>query len=217
MYEEGPSRLPGVLAWRSEAGPAGSTVRVLPDGCTDLMWWGDELVVAGPDTTAFLATSPPGACCFALRFRTGVGPALLGVPADELRDRRVPLADLWGPVRLTGTDPVAALEHLVASRWRDPDPLLTGVAGLLRAGEPVAAVAARTGLSARQLHRRSVTAFGYGPKLLARIFRLQRALRRARAGTPFATVAATAGYADQAHLSREVRELAGVPLGTLLH
>jgi AraC-like DNA-binding protein len=66
------------------------------------------------------------------------------------------------------------------------------------------------------LHRRSLAAFGYGPKLLGRILRLNRALDLARAGTPYATVAAQAGYADQAHLSRDVKQLAGVPLRVLL-
>ena len=66
-----------------------------------------------------------------------------------------------------------------------------------------------------RLHRRSLAAFGYGPKMLDRVLRLQRALGLARSGVPFATTAATAGYADQAHLSREVRSLAGVPLRVL--
>ncbi|NED34808.1 helix-turn-helix domain-containing protein, partial [Streptomyces sp. SID8499] len=69
---------------------------------------------------------------------------------------------------------------------------------------------------ARTLHRRALAAFGYGPKTLARVLRLQRALRLARAGVPYAACAARAGYADQAHLARDVKELAGRPLGRLL-
>ncbi len=57
---------------------------------------------------------------------------------------------------------------------------------------------------------------GTGPKTLARILRLQTAVALARAGRPFADVAVTAGYADQAHLSRDVKALAGVPLGELV-
>jgi AraC-like DNA-binding protein len=71
-------------------------------------------------------------------------------------------------------------------------------------------------MSSRQLQRRCGTAFGYGPKTLARVLRLQRALALARRGRSFANVSATAGYADQAHLSREVKALAGVPLGVLI-
>lgn len=72
------------------------------------------------------------------------------------------------------------------------------------------------GLGARQLHRRSLVAFGYGPKTLARILRLRRALVLARAGVPYAETALRSGFADQAHLARDVRELAGVPLTRLL-
>jgi AraC-like DNA-binding protein len=52
--------------------------------------------------------------------------------------------------------------------------------------------------------------------MLVRILRLQRALALARRGHAFADVSATAGYADQAHLSREVKALAGVPLSELM-
>ncbi len=71
-------------------------------------------------------------------------------------------------------------------------------------------------LSDRQLHRRCLRAFGYGPKTLARILRMRRALDSARAGTPPADVAVETGYADQAHLSRGIKALAGVPLSALL-
>jgi AraC-like DNA-binding protein len=56
---------------------------------------------------------------------------------------------------------------------------------------------------------------GYGPKLLARVLRLQRALRAARAGEELAWAALEAGYADQAHFAHECRALAGVPAGVI--
>jgi AraC-like DNA-binding protein len=198
----------------------GETQRVLPDGCTDLMWVDGELVVAGPDTQAQLAEIPEGTEFAAVRFVPGAGPAILGVPGHELRDGRVPLDALW-PARhayrladqvTAAPDRIAALQAAVAQRLAEPDP----VAAAAVSGLSVTAVAQAVGLSERQLHRRCLDAFGYGPKTLARILRFRRAVALARAGTGFAAVAAQTGYADQAHLSREVRALSGVPLGALV-
>ncbi|MET9963605.1 helix-turn-helix transcriptional regulator [Streptomyces sp. NPDC006326] len=217
MYEEWRSpAVPGAVLWRA-AGPGRV---VLPDGCMDLLWADGRLLVAGPDTGPHPAGEVAGAAFAGLRLAPGTAPALLGVPAYELRDRRVELADLWpGPQvrRLTERigarpDPCAGLEWLARGRAAaagPPDPLTERVAAGLRAGEPVAAVAEAVGLGPRQLHRRSLDAFGYGPRTLARILRLQHALALARRGLPLAEVAHRAGYADQPHLAREVRALAG--------
>jgi AraC-like DNA-binding protein len=220
MYEQWPSRLPHATAWRSLAPPGGWFNRILPDGCLDIIWNDGAVFVAGPDTAPETAMSPAGARFFALRFADGVGPAVLGVPADELTDRQVPLEDLWpaAVVRRVAeaADPLAALEAAVARRWRPPEPAMVALAAAARAGRPVGAIADALGFSARQLQRRCRSGFGYGPKMLARVLRMQRALELARAGWSFADVSATAGYADQAHLSREVKALAGVPLSELM-
>jgi len=51
---------------------------------------------------------------------------------------------------------------------------------------------------------------GLAPKPLARILRLQRTLAALRAGRlPLALIAAHMGYADQAHMNREMKVLAG--------
>jgi AraC-like DNA-binding protein len=192
----------------------------------DLLWNEGRLLVAGPDTHAYVAESTTGRWA-GVRFYPGTGPTFLGVPAHELRDLRVGLADLWPASevrRLTArvaaaADPVTALEQVALDRAaavEPPDPLLREVVTALDAGRSIAATADRLGLSARQLHRRSLTAFGYGPKTLARVLRLQRALALARSGLPFAETATRSGFADQAHLARDVRELAGAPLGELL-
>jgi AraC-like DNA-binding protein len=142
------------------------------------------------------------------------------VPASELVDRRVSLDSLWPAAAVRrlaeAADPLAALEAAAARRWHEPDRAMVALAGAARRGLPVGTIADRLGLSARQLQRRSNLAFGYGPKVLHRVFRLQRAVALARDGQPFAAVSADAGYADQAHLAREVRAMAGVPLGALL-
>ena len=189
----------------------------------DLLWHEERLLVAGPDTRAYVTAGAPSTWT-GLRFAPGSAPAFLGVPAHELRDRRVELADLW-PVsevrRLRSRiakspDPATALEDIALERAAPPDPVLRALVAALDAGRPVAATADEIGLGARQLHRKSLVAFGYGPKTLARILRLRRALALAGAGVPFAATAARCGFADQAHLARDVRELAGVPLGRLL-
>ncbi len=183
-------------------------------------------IVAGPDTTAHHSAVPPGTTFTGLRFAPGAAPAVLGVAAHELRDQRVAIADLWpatearrvservGSADARGT----ALEAVAAELWRDgaaPDPVVGEVLRRLSVGTPVAETASAVGLSERQLHRRCLDWFGYGPKLLVRVLRMQRALALARAGTPFARVAASAGYADQAHLARDVKGLTGATLGAL--
>lgn len=192
----------------------------------DLLWNDGRLLVAGPDTRAYVADGAPTGWA-GLRFYPGTAPAFLGVPAHELRDRRVELGDLWPAAlvrRLTARvnaagDPASGLEEVVLERAAGierPDPMLRRVVAALEAGRPVAVTADELGLGARQLHRKSLAAFGYGPKTLARVLRLQRALALARNGVPYAETAARTGYADQAHLARDVRELAGLPLGELL-
>ncbi|MGW1624560.1 helix-turn-helix domain-containing protein [Streptomyces sp. NPDC002172] len=220
MYRERASRLPGAVVWVNT--PVGDG-RVLPDGCMDLLWHEGRLLVAGPDTRGYV-TGGGGGQWVGLRFCPGTAPAVLGVPAYALLDQRVELSDLWpaGDVRrlrdrVAGAgDPAAALEEIALERAVPPDPSLRRLVEALDAGRSVAAAADGLGLGARQLHRRSRAAFGYGPKTLARVLRMQRALALARAGVPLADTAVRAGYADQPHLSREVRELAGLPLGGLL-
>ncbi|GAB2807867.1 helix-turn-helix transcriptional regulator [Actinocorallia aurea] len=206
---------PGGVLWRNGLpGPH----RVLPDGCLDLLWTGDALAVAGPDTR-FRLVPEGGGPVTGLRFTHGAGPAVLGLPASALTDRVVPLADLWGEgearrwaERLAEAPaPGRVLASLAAQRLAGaaPDP----VAAELFAGPlaPVAALADRLGLSERQLHRRALASFGYGPKTLARIRRLSGALGLLRAGSPPAEAAARCGYADQAHLAREAKQMTGLP------
>jgi AraC-like DNA-binding protein len=226
MYRERPAGFAGAVLWSSTTRAGAAPTRVLPDGCVDLLWTSRSgLLVAGPDRTAHLSGGGPAQRWVGLRLPPGVGPAVLGVPAVELRDRRIPLADLWGDREVdrlaerAEAAPAAVLTEVAVGRLRavgGPEPVGVRIAAALAAGATVAATAAEVGLDPRALHRRSRHLFGYGPKTLARILRMRRALALARTGTPLAEVAARCGYADQAHLTRDVRDLAGVPPTVLL-
>lgn len=223
-YRERPGVLPATVVWQRTVDSVPVTSAILPDGCLDLLWDGSRLVVAGPDSAARRHTSEPGARYVAIRFAGGTGPAVLGIPAQRLRDQTPDLDAVLAPRELQGllervaADPAAALEQWVLRRAADrpPDPIGLATLRLLRAGAPVAVTAERLGLSSRQLHRRCLDVFGYGPQRLARILRLRRALDRARTGAPLAQVAAECGYADQPHLAREVQALTGTTPSRLL-
>jgi AraC-like DNA-binding protein len=216
-YREEPTSVPGAVLWQRSIGPAPKPTLILPDGCLDLVWDGRRLFVAGPDATARWHGSRAGTSYVALRFSGGLGPALLGVAAHELRGQTVGLEALWpsrparGLFERIAADPVARLAEWAAevAAAREGDPLGRRVFAMASAGMPVALMADRLGVTARQLHRRCLPVFGYGPRRLVRVLRLGRALQAARHGAPLAQVAAGCGYADQAHLCREVRALAG--------
>ena len=203
-------------AWVVEGPP--EPVRVLPDGCMDLMRMDGRVMVAGPDTTA--SVSPrDGEPFVGLRFHPGVLPRLLRVPASELRNERVPLSELQREFTRRGS--LTELATALASEEPRAEtapwslPMLGHVTGRLAAGSAVADVAQEVGWSSRTLQRQCSAVYGYGPATLRRILRFRRAVGMLEDGMPYLEVAARAGYADQPHLHREVRALAGVPLAAL--
>jgi AraC-like DNA-binding protein len=205
-------------------------VRVLPDACVDIVFEGDRLVVAGPATEAAVAPATPGRRRVGVRFRIGAAGAALGAPAIELLDDQVSLSELWGRDARRLEDRVAAAPHPaaalavlaqgVAQRLPPPnaaDADVRRAALVITRGGGVTAAGRAAYLSERQLRRRFEHAVGYGPATLARVTRFQRFLTLARATpAPLARLAIDAGYADQAHLTRECRRLAGLPPAALL-
>jgi AraC-like DNA-binding protein len=156
--------------------------------------------------------------------------ALLGVRAGELAGDVVDLAALLGPRTGPLLDRLAsapcwdarfalldeALLRLATDgaggRGVRPEvgyawDRLTASGGTLRIDE----LAREVGWSRRHLADRFRTETGLAPKAAARVIRFQRACDRLRrADRPsLAAVAAGCGYADQQHLAREFRDLAG--------
>ncbi|MGH6643151.1 MAG: helix-turn-helix domain-containing protein [Bradyrhizobium sp.] len=82
-----------------------------------------------------------------------------------------------------------------------------------KGGARIAALAKDIGWSRKHLVNRFRSELGLAPKPIARLMRFHEACRLAQtdAGGGWAAIAATSGYADQAHLAREFSELAGEP------
>jgi AraC-like DNA-binding protein len=213
-------------AWVRVGASTATTTRVLPDACVDLVWRaGEGAVLAGPDTGPVLVPTEPGSVIVGIRCGPGTGAGALGLGLEAVRDARVPLAALRPDLdrALPGDlEPREALDRLIRAGLRlfaggEPDRAVREAARRLTDPRTrVDALAAELGLSERQLRRRCRTAAGYGPKTLQRVLRFQRFLEIAEGGGELAMHAAEAGYADQAHMTREVRRLAGVaPLALL--
>lgn len=227
-----PAALAGLVEcfWRSELSEPGADASgvVLPDGRVDVICIaGGRTLVAGPQKLFLPRPLQPPFVAIGARFHPGVGPQLLGLPAHELVDMHVPLEAI-------DTRPAAALSRRLAA-FSDPSQGIGALHGALAgladradavdalvrratrlldgAGVTVGHLAGELALSERQLQRRFRESVGYGPKTLQRILRFRRflvELRRGRDGAGgLARIAASTGYADQAHLTRECRELSG--------
>jgi AraC-like DNA-binding protein len=228
--------------WCQQIAPGGNapySQRVLPDGCVDALWRDGVLSVAGPDTRWRMVRVPAGSSIVAVRFRPGAARLLFGdMPASEVRDQQADLADLWGARQVRelterlgeAESPWAAADVLQGAALArlphssDVDPMVRAAVRVLdtRRPAPVTVVAERFGLSERQLRRRFVAAVGYGPKTLEGVFRMRRAMSLSEtisadgARLRAADVAMAAGYADQSHMTREMRRLTGMTPGELL-
>ncbi len=159
---------------------------------------------------------------------------LLGVPMGELANRCVALGDLLG------SDGDRLVERLAdAPDWQARFGLIDrAITARLAASVPVgpeiswalgrvSASGGRLAIGelARDLgwsHRRLIACFrenvGLAPKAFARVVRFERltALLSEDPGLGLARVAASCGFSDQAHLAREVRDLAGLTPTALL-
>ena len=235
MYTEG-SLGCGRTAWRSR--DAVATI-LPADGCIDVILRGDDVHLAGPSTVCIPTSPDvnetigirfaPGLAARVLRFN----PSEVRDLAAPLRDvvgvtRAAEVARVLRTLRSFGTAPRVDLLASPADGW-------VGLVHRAAAtGAGAAQVAGEIGWSTRHLRRRMLATFGYGYGSLVRVARMRRALSLlgpgrgspagpatthwlSRAATKeqpephlaLADVAHVAGYADQAHMTRDFRLLVG--------
>ena len=150
--------------------------------------------------------------------------ALFGLPAAELAGLDVTADDVLGAATVAEVRErvvaapdwparFAVLDEVLGRRLHEPAAPRIAYAchRLLRGDVPVATVAAEVGWSGRHLTDRIRAEVGLRPKETARLARFDRARRALRPTGRLADVAARFGFADQSHLVREFRALAGCP------
>lgn len=148
---------------------------------------------------------------------------LFGLPAHELAGRHLPLGAIWGSEVEIVREAIAEaaperrldlFEDFLLRRLRGEalDPVVRFALARLTEGEDVGAIARATGYSHRHFLVRFRRGVGLLPSTVQRLLRFQRALRLHARGeaSRWADLAQAAGYADQAHLSREFVRLAGM-------
>jgi AraC-like DNA-binding protein len=210
--------------------------RTVPNGGVELLCeLGSAPRVVGPQNHPTTEVLAPGATVVGVRFRPGAAPSALGLPASELVDLALDADELWGSAgaalgeRLaqagSPADAAALLEAEVFARLAGgagPDPLVTEAVRRLTPGraDEVGTLSSSLHISERQLRRRCLTTVGLAPKVLQRMLRFQGFLALAHARglerPDVGRLALDAGYADQAHLTRESRRLSGLAPRALL-
>jgi AraC-like DNA-binding protein len=153
---------------------------------------------------------------------------LFGMPMSELANRTVPIDDVFGRfgrqlVQHVGDAPnwparFALIDAAIRARLADTAAVDAGVEWSLRritdsgGAVTISGLADQLGWSHRRLIARYRDAVGLPPKLVARIVRFERlaALVAGDPATDWAEAALACGFFDQAHLAREVRELADI-------
>jgi|SRR5215831_1421562 len=201
----------------------------VPDGCVDLLFaFGDrvEAHVLGVATRA-RPVSRPARSVLGMTLAAGEALPIVDIPLHELRDRTVPLEELW-PSAAALLDEMAAqasptgraqvLQRALArrlaqsrvttsARIRHCLRRLSETQGQFR----IRALARSVGVSERQLERLFRERTGLGPKEMARVARLRSLLAHlaSEGRADWADLASAFGYSDQAHLIHEFQTLTG--------
>lgn len=213
--------------WVQQTGsePRGRSWRIIPDASPNLIFvvsregshTHERCFLVGPRSRFADVTMADRILTCGARLRPGALPLLTRYPASDFTDRSVPVEDVFGargkmlleqlgelrsPLPAVGT-----ISSFLSQEWPGQDPFDRLPLGrYTRVGE----MAAQTSLPVRTLRSRLMQYVGLSPKRVIRIERLQRALVSAQGrAIAWAEVAAIAGFADQAHMSREFSDLLG--------
>lgn len=186
----------------------------VPDGCIELIRrhsgrsvWREEqpaLFATGLALSPAKLSFSPDASFTGIKLWPWAWHALGGEPCRNFADGWIEIPEPSPLATLFEGDPVA---NLLAANLH-PNPL--GAA--IFASASVAEISAATRLPPRQLQRIFARDLGMPPRAYLRLLRFRGAMIELQeSAAPLADAAAGQGYADQAHMARDFRSLAGVP------
>jgi AraC-like DNA-binding protein len=205
--------------------------RVLPDGCSDVIFTldgrGAGATAVGTMTRPIVVADVSSRSYVGVRFRPGKATLFLGVPATDLTDIDVPLADLWSDAggaiarfedAANDRERIEIVSGVLLARLRRTSRASISVDEALRrivasAGNlSIGSLASVIGVSRQHLAKCFAHEVGVSPKTFARVVRLRRALQRVREvpDPDWAALALECGYYDQSHLISEFREITGL-------
>jgi AraC-like DNA-binding protein len=204
------------------------TVRILPDACVDIACdlshaEAPVVYITGPHSEPATHQVAAPTRLFGARLHPLAAATLIGPHLDGLTNARLPLERFIGRpavelaerlVSATEAEAVAVFDAFFAERLpgHEVDPRLTRSLDMIFASQGQASVvelACAAGATERTMRRIFERQVGLTPKRLARIVRVQAALRRIERNTDWAKIAAELGYTDQSHLIREMNALLG--------
>jgi methylphosphotriester-DNA--protein-cysteine methyltransferase len=197
-------------------------------------WTTPSVLLAGPSTRRKGDLIYPGTVrTFTIHFHPAGFHALFGLPMHLLADEALPADSVLGSSvshvlnrlqnAVSNRQLVAAADAYLLQRVSQavsfsPVQLAARWIRCQHGAADLGALARRCSLSPRQLERQFQEQVGIAPKLFSRVARLEYAVLRKQTypGLLWTTVAADAGYFDQAHFIRDARALAGAPPRRLL-
>jgi AraC-like DNA-binding protein len=213
--------------WRLAAGwdgPEWTEHRAVPDGCVEVIRrasgrsrWG------GAQPTSFVVGLIDAAASFeigrgsrfaALRLWPWTWSLIGDVPLVEIKGRWAAIESPWLLALSERLDDPAEAEALLSDRLSGAGQELGRIGRAIVASQSVAGMQRATGMDARTLQRWFARHVGLPPRAFLRLLRFERAFAGAVSGASLADHAVAHGFADQAHMAREYRRLAGAPART---
>jgi AraC-like DNA-binding protein len=211
----------------------GNASKVLPDGCTDIIFTFDESAdafhsdIIGTMTTFIEVSRPQSVRMFGIRFKPAGITAFTRVPVEEFTDLSIELTLVES---LFDTPPdemfhekqsvdaiIRNVNNYLISRFSRlylPDQRIVHAVDLIYLAKgqvSLPAIASEVCLCQRHFERKFKSATGISPKMFAKVVRFKQALRHLRnyPHKDLLSIAIECGYYDHTHLIKDIKTFSG--------